>query len=321
MKHKTNLASVSPSTVAELKDALEECGWKPGLSDQYYEWILETGFRSKNLLLASIATEIARKDSPLTLRGLMYRVVSAGHLPSTDKVHYQRIGRLLTTLREEGCVPFHWIVDNVRSTDKPSSWSGLEDFAETVKEAYRRDFWSSQESYCHVIVEKDAIAGVVSPVTREFDVRLSPIRGYVSLSFVHEIAVTWKLIAKPVTCYYLGDFDASGFDLERDCREKLARYCDRPFTWKRLAVNKSDFADFDLIPLAAKKTDRRYAKFVREHGVECAELDAIPATELRERVRAAINTHIDQDRWERLLEVERLERESIGNIKFVKVGV
>ena len=134
------------------------------------------------------------------------------------------------------------------------------------------------------------------------------------LSFVHEIASTWKRIKKPITCYYLGDFDASGFDLERDCREKLERYCGKPFTWKRLAVNKSDFADFNLIPLAAKKTDRRYAKFIQQHGSECAELDALPATELRQRIRVAINTHIDQDRWERLLETERVERESLSNI-------
>ena len=314
MNHKTNLDSISPSTASELKEALEECGWEPGMTDETYEAIIAAGFRSKNLLLAAIATEIAHDQQPLTLRGLMYQIVSAGHLPSTDKEHYTRTGRILSTLREEGIVPFSWIVDNVRSTNKPSSWAGLEDFVEVVKRSYRKDFWASQDSYCHVIVEKDAIAGVVSPVTREFDVALSPIRGYVSLSFVHEIASTWNLIQKPITCYYLGDFDASGFDLERDCREKLERYGDKPFTWKRLAINKWDFRKFKLIPLEAKKTDRRYAKFIQQHGSECAELDALPATELRQRIRVAINTHIDQDRWERLMETERIERESLSNI-------
>jgi hypothetical protein len=220
----------------------------------------------------------------------------------------------MTTLREAGFVPFSWIIDNVRSTIKPSSWSGLNEYVETVRECYRKDFWAGMPEYCHIIVEKDAIAGTLAPVTREYDVALSPIRGYVSLSFAHEIAATWNRIEKPITAYYLGDFDASGFDLERDLRAKLERYCKRPFTWKRLAVNKEDFGAFDLIPLKPKKSDRRYAAFIREHGSECAELDALPATELRRRVKEAIDRHIPQGQWERLQDVEKLEKETFTKV-------
>ena len=58
------------------------------------------------------------------------------------------------------------------------------------------------------------MAGTLGPVTREYDDSLSPIRGYSSLSFAHEIASTWSSIEKPIFCYFLGDFDASGFDLK-----------------------------------------------------------------------------------------------------------
>jgi len=166
----------------------------------------------------------------------------------------------------------------------------------------------------HRCVEKDAIGGVLSPITRKYDVRLSPIRGYVSLSFAHEIAEIWNLINKPINAYYLGDFDASGFDLERDIREKLERYCNRPFEWHRLGVNADDFATFDLIPLKPKKADSRYKQFIAEHGSECAELDALPPTELRRRVEEAITRHIPQEQWERLQEMERLEKGSFNEI-------
>jgi hypothetical protein len=305
-KQKTDLDSVL--------HGLRERGWEPTLTEQSYQHIIAVGLRSKNLLLACVATQLALDEKPITLRGLLYRVVSAGWLPSTDREHYTRLGRIMTALREAGVVPFKWIVDNVRSTAKPSSWAGLEDFAEAVKGAYRKDFWASLPDYAHVIVEKDAIAGVLAPVTREFDVALSPIRGYVSLSFAHEIAETWNQIDKPIFCYYLGDFDASGFDLERDVRAKLKRYCKRHFEWVRLGVNADDFAAFDLIPLKPKKTDSRYRRFIREHGRECAELDALPATELRRRVEHAITSHIDAAKWERLKETERLERESLDKI-------
>jgi hypothetical protein len=283
---KTELDSI----LAQVRDR----GFKLDLAEASYRNIIATGLRSKNLPLAFVAAQIAMDQHPLTLRGLLYQIVSAGWLPSTDREHYTRTGRILTTLREEGCIPFKWIVDNVRATEKPSSWSGLEDFAETVRRAYRKDFWSQLPEYVHVICEKDAIAGVLAPTTREYDVALSPIRGYVSLSFAHEIADTWNQIDKPITAYYLGDFDASSFDLERDVREKLTRYCDRPFEWVRLGVNADDFEPFNLIPLKPKKTDSRYRRFVAQHGHECAELDALPATELRRRVKEAITSHIDQ---------------------------
>jgi hypothetical protein len=251
-------------------------------------------------------------EQPLTLRGLMYRVVSAGWLPSTDKEHYNRLGRLMTCLREAGVVPFSWIVDNVRETIKPSSWSGLSDYIDTVQEAYRKDFWAQLPEYVHVFVEKDAIAGVLAPVTRKYDVALSPIRGYVSLSFAHEIGEAWGDIEKPITGYYLGDFDPSGFDLERDLRDKLTRYCGRRFHWKRLAVHAGDFQEYDLIPLEPKAKDKRARAFIKEHGRHCAELDALPATELRQRVRSAIEGHIPQDKWARLQEIERREKESFN---------
>ena len=306
MKKKADLASVC--------DELRDRGWKPTLADESYQHIIDTGLRSKNLPLACVMTQIALEQKPITLRGLMYQIVSAGWLPSTDKEHYNRVNRLLTTLREAGIVPFNWIVDNVRETNKPSSWSGLNDFAETVKQTYRKDFWSQMSEYVHVICEKDAIAGALAPVTREYDVSLSPLRGYVSLSFAHEIAETWIEIDKPIFAYYLGDFDASGFDLERDVRAKLERYCKRPFEWLRIGVNDDDFDGFDLIPLEVKEKDSRSRSFIQTHGTRCAELDALPATELRRRVREAIEDHIDADKWSRLLEVERLEKESIAAV-------
>jgi hypothetical protein len=273
-----------------------------------------SGLRSKNLLLAYVATEIARDEKPITLRGLMYQLVSAGWLPSTDKEHYDRIGRIMTALRETHIVGFDWIVDNVRETNKPSSWSGLQDFSETVREAYRKDFWASMPAYVHIIAEKDAIAGILALVTRSLDVALSPIRGYVSLSFAHEIASTWNRIQKPIYAYYVGDYDPSGFDLERDMRDKLTRYCNRPFHWSRLAVKPEDFDEFDLIPLAPKTRDTRYRSFVQKHGTKCAELDALPATELRNRVRTAITSHIDLHQWERLQEIERVEKQTIDHL-------
>jgi hypothetical protein len=287
-------------------------------------------FRTKNQALHSAAIEALEQERPMTLRQLYYRLISAGAL-CNDQKEYKRLLHLMTRLREAGEVPRSWIVDHVRSTLKPSSWTGLADFAETVREAYRKDFWASLDHHVEIFVEKDAVAGTIQPVTEEYDIRLRICRGYSSISFAGEIADLWARIEKPIFAYYLGDFDPSGFDLERDLREKLERYsgkhiwqwggcelprnlladCSQKMFWRRLAVTAEDFEDFDLVRLPVKEKDRRCAAFVREHGRDCAEVDALPPSELRRRVQEAIEEHIDPDRWERLRQIEQLEQETL----------
>jgi hypothetical protein len=289
-------------------------------------------FRGDNRRLADAAASILEEERPMTLRQLFYRCVSDGLLKNSQK-EYKRLGTLMTRLREAEEVPMTWIVDHIRATLKPSSWSGLADFGETVRNAYRKDFWAGLAHHVEVFVEKDAVAGTIQPVTHEYDVALRVCRGYCSLSFVGEIASCWGEIDKPIFAYYVGDFDPSGFDLERDLWEKLERYSGRTawvprgpeldpdevrakcgpdnFCWVRLAVRGADFRDHHLIPLPVKMTDRRAKGFLREHGRQCAEVDALPPTELRRRVEEAIEAHIPTAQWERLRQTERMEKESL----------
>lgn len=285
----------------------------------------------KNRDLYAEAANVLNAEAPITLRGLMYRLVSAGHLPDTSKQSYARLGRLMTWARENGRVPLSMIVDHVRATLKPSSWSGLEDFGETVRDAYRKDFWASLDCHVAVFCEKDAIAGTIQPATEKYDVPLHVCRGYASISFAGSIAEQWKDIDKPIFAFYAGDFDPSGFDIERDLIEKLARYSEKQvapcswendadhFHWHRLGVTNNDFDDFDLIGLAVKLKDNRSKAFIREHGERCAEIDALPPSELRQRIEDAILQRIDTERWAKLQETEELEREAVRKT-FINLG-
>jgi hypothetical protein len=303
-----------------------------------------TVFRSKNQALSERAVEILEVEKPMTLRQLYYRLISAGVLRN-DQKEYKRLGQVMTRLREAGEVPRTWIVDHVRSTLKPSSWTGLADFADTVREAYRKDFWASLPHHVEVFVEKDAIAGTIQPVTAEYDVALRVCRGYSSVSFAGEIADLWAKIKKPIFAYYVGDFDPSGFDLERDLREKLKRYrgtgwishseslgwewlahkipdgtadhwklCTGLVCWVRLAVREVDFEEHGLIALPVKHADNRAKSFIKRYGHRCAEVDALPPSELRERVEDAIVNHIPAARWERLQRVENAEQQTLDKM-------
>ncbi len=289
-------------------------------------------FASKNKELAVRAYETLDAEKPMTLRQLFYRLVSAGEISNTPR-DYQRLGVLMTRVREAGHVPRTWLVDHTRSTLKPSSWTGLADFGDSVRDCYRKDFWASLPHHVEVFVEKDAVAGTVQPVTNENDIALRVCRGYSSISFAGEIADLWAAIEKPIFAYYLGDFDPSGFDLERDLREKLDRYSgrtiwpyepgseptyltknDRQVSWVRLGVTEEDFDAYDLVRLPVKTSDKRAAGFIRQYGTSCAEIDALAPSELRRRVAEAIDSHIDARRWNRLVKVEQAERETLNHV-------
>ncbi len=138
--------------------------------------------RTKNRDLYNSAIEVLNVEHPVTLRQLYYRLVSAGALRNSQG-EYQRLGNVMTRAREAGMISRSWIVDHVRATLKPSSWSGLADFADTVQEAYRKDFWANLDHHVELFVEKDAVAGTIQPVTREYDIALRVCRGYASVSF------------------------------------------------------------------------------------------------------------------------------------------
>lgn len=258
--------------------------------------------------LASILAE----NQPLTVRGAMYRGIGALWKDSSEP-NYEKCSRLILQMRRLGLIPYSWIVDGTRAGDKPASWSGLEDYAETVAYLYRKDLWAKQPDYIEVFVEKDAMSGVIRPVTREYDVRLNPIRGFSSETFLWAIAEEWKEIEKPIFVYYLGDHDPAGLSIERDLRSRLEDFCNKEVHWERLAVNDEDFADPELLgfPVKRKDTQAKWRPYLEQYGDRCVEVDAIPAPEIRKRVEDAIESHIDQDQWRFLKDQEEREKQDI----------
>jgi len=159
-------------------------------------------------------------ERPMTLRHLFYLLISDGVLENSQAA-YADLSGWICGARMEGVVPFESIVDGIRHTIKPSSWSGLEDFADTVRDAYRKDLWQRQADYIECWFEKDAIIGVIEDITRAYDIKLRPLRGQSSLTFLHDAAWELAQIRKPIYIYYFGDHDPSGYSIEDSARERL----------------------------------------------------------------------------------------------------
>lgn len=309
--------------VSILVSKLRDRGWEPGHfagwdeveAHTWYHELVEVGFQGKTLPLAAVVLELAAQRSPDTVRGIMYACVSMGWIPDTGDKSYGKVQRILNTLRKRYAIPFHWIVDNVRETVKPSSWTGLDDFADTVAGAYRKDFWAQLPEYVCVIVEKDTVAGRIQPVTQRYDVALHALRGFSSTSFAYEIGEQWGRIDKPINAYYIGDHDPSGREIETSLQTALADYSGRTdFHWTRLAVNPADFDTYNIKPLKPKGADTRAQAFIDQYGPRCAEVEAVPADALREMVGDAIEEHIPQEEWARLRRIELQEKDTWGEV-------
>jgi hypothetical protein len=191
-------------------------------------------------------------EHPVTLRGVFYRVVSAGEVEKTED-GYRLIGRELLKLRRAGAIRYDWITDGTRWINKPDSYDDLDQMLEDAAASYRRALWRSQAAEVQIYSEKDAISGVILPVTRRWDVPLGIVRGYSSESFAWSVAqsiIDAGQRGKDTHVYQLGDHDPSGVDAWRAFRKTVCGFLleEHRELLRRLAAAhpEADFGDHDL---------------------------------------------------------------------------
>jgi hypothetical protein len=250
---------------------------------------------------------IANHEKPATVRQLYYRLEVEGLIDKTEATYKTTVCRLLANMRRSGELPFDWIADNTRWMRKPRSFSSLEEALQDTADFYRRRLWNDQHAYVEVWLEKDALAGVVYPITAKYDVPLMVTRGYPSLSFLHDAAEEIRAQDKPTFLYYLGDLDPSGMDISRKVKEDLVAMSGANIHFERLAVNADQIELWQLPTRPTKRSDTRAKHF----DGPSVEVDAIPPTRLRTLVEQAILKHIDHDALSRTLVAEQSEREFI----------
>jgi hypothetical protein len=259
--------------------------------------------------------DIVEARHPITNRGVFYQAVKVGLVDKTEQEYKGTVSRLLVDMRREGELPYGWITDGTRWQRKPATHSSLDNFLHSAGEHYRRQLWNNQDAYVEIWLEKDALSGVLYPVTSAWDVPLMVTRGYPSITFLYDAAETMALQDKPAYLYYFGDHDPSGVDIprkvEKDLRDFLAEYAtETVLTFERVAVLPSQIEDWSLPTRPTKQTDTR----ARHFQGESVEVDAIEPEQLRDLAGESITQHIDQEALEVLRNTERREREILQQL-------
>lgn len=270
--------------------------------------------RRTNSELATIDAaiyEIAEQERPVSVRGLFYRVMSRGLVPKSEK-GYAVVQRQALKMRRADELPYHWITDGSRLRLQPNTWDSASQALEVTAQMYRRSLWVDQPVHVEVWSEKDAIRGVIYPVTNQYDVPLMIAKGFPSETFLHETAEEIAREGKTAVIYQLGDHDPSGVSawdgIQRKLRSFVPTHID--LTFERLAVTPQQIEQLNLPTRPTKQTDSRAAKFIGDS----VEVDAIPTSTLRGIVSTAIESWIDPEALRITKAAERSEKQILRRI-------
>jgi len=275
----------------------------------------------------------AAEQNPVTVRQLYYRA-EITHLPGIDKEEgsYNKIQRQVLLLRRAGELPYENIADLTRWMRKPTTWDSIEAALQETARFYRKALWRDAEAYVEIWCEKDALAGVIYPVTSQYDVPLMVARGFSSETFCFEAVEARVGDDRPYIVYYLGDFDRAGQQAANALKEKLERFAAErgvDVEFVHLAISEDDVSEFDgdtvrvSITIGGHEFDRRLS--TRPHKRKsradqlwpypyACELDAIEPDDLRDLVRWAIEAHLSADQLALLQMIEASEREQIRGL-------
>jgi hypothetical protein len=277
---------------------------------------------------------IAREIQPCNVRALAYQLFNRRLIRSMSSKEVKKVSRACVIAREEGTMPWSWIVDETRREETVPTWKDPRAYARAVQDSYRRNKWEGQPTRVFVWSEKSTVAGTIRPVLEEYEVPFQVLHGWSGATPVWDAAAANLRRSQRTLILYVGDYDPSGMGMsERDLPQRLARYStndpsdkdlperdvrrilkDVRLEIRRIALTKADTKALGAatrFPASDKKADSRYPRFVANHGDWCWELDALSPPVLRDRVERAIVAELDLPAWDRYVHAEELERDNI----------
>lgn len=251
-----------------------------------------------------IVAEYQAQGFVLTVRQLYYQLVARGQIPNTVR-SYKRITGITNDARLMGLIDWDAIEDRTREFLDRSHWGSGTEILEAIADQFYMDHWEDQSFRVFVIVEKEALAGVLQAVCHEYDMPLLAARGYPSCTVLRDFARSRMMLqtlaaGQTPVLLHLGDHDPSGIDMSRDLTERVALFAEcseRKFEFHRIALNMAQVEAEQPPPNPAKSTDSRFADYVRQFGDESWELDALSPKYLTDLVRRHVRKYIDKNVW------------------------
>jgi len=305
----------------------------------------------------------------LTLRQTYYQMVAHDLFPDSRKwrnvggdkwvrdpngtknatPNYKWLGGIMTDARLCGMVDWDMIEDRGRECVENGHWDSPASIVRACSEQFRFDTWADQPWYVEVMVEKEAMEGIIGPVCRQLDIPFTANKGYSSCSAMREAGQRIMNAldnGRDICIIYLGDHDPSGVDMSRDVEDRLKLfsryvqwvditdegdgmerlrkgdfrlmesddYAGLEFRINRVALNMSQVRQYNPPPNPAKITDSRARTYIRNFGNNSWELDALEPAVLTGLVRDAVEEVRNDDLYAQALERQATARARIAEV-------
>jgi len=125
----------------------------------------------------SALLDIVADMRPMTVRQVFYQATVKGVVEKTE-AGYTKVQTDLVLMRKSGTLPYGWLTDSTRWQRKPDTFNNIEEALKETARLYRKNLWADANAYVEIWLEKDALAGVVYPITALYDVPLMVARGH-----------------------------------------------------------------------------------------------------------------------------------------------
>ena len=281
---------------------------------------IEINFRKnrRKLLdkIISIADEYMAKKYRITVRQMFYQLVARGIVDNTESA-YGKTSDILKDGRLTGEIDWQLIVDRGRRPIMPVEFQSISHLIRFAKRSYRSDRWKEQEYYIEVLVEKDALAGILEPVTEEYHVSLLADKGYPSISSMYDLAgrIRKKQSEKKCVILYMGDHDPSGRDMVENIPKQMEQLGIRVKV-DHIALTQAQISLYDLPSQYAKKSDSRYKKFNKKFGPKSCELDALDPGVLKEILKENIKKYLNEDLYKQAIKKEDEDKDKLDTVAY-----
>lgn len=240
----------------------------------------------------------------LTVRQLYYQLVARGVIENTLQ-SYKRTANLINDAKLAGLLDWDAIEDRTREFQVNPHWSDGSSIIRSAAHSYGQDMWTNQSCRVFVVIEKEALIGVLQGLCSKWDVPILAARGYPSGTVLRDFAERHLIPAieadQHVQVLHLGDHDPSGIDMTRDLIERLQLFTRSYLTednLDRIALTMDQVEEIRPPENPAKTTDSRFASYRRQYGTSSWELDALTPQYLNQLVGDHIEQWVDLSCWE-----------------------
>lgn len=260
-----------------------------------------------------ILTDYRAQGYDLSLRQLFYQFVTKNWIENSER-SYKNLGNIIGDARLAGLLDWDSIKDRGRLHVDNSHWETPADIIDSAASSFRIDKWARQPNYVEIMVEKQALEGVLIPVATREDVVFTANKGYSSLSYLYEAGKRYarKMAeGKKVHAIYLGDHDPSGIDMTRDVSDRASMFARSGINMHRVALNMDQIEELHPPEQPAKRTDSRHAAYRARFGDSSWELDAVEPRSLDQIVTKQIRVLRDNRLWRQDVATEQEGREKL----------